>query len=99
MDYWNYRIMKQVKDGETLYGLHEVHYANGKYYSWTKNSMIGYYYEPEEVVQVLKMMLEDTEKEQPVLDYDGEPEATLEECEAVELSELNKLMEESDASR
>jgi hypothetical protein len=66
---WNYRIIKRKcpKTGEIYYGLNEVFYREkGKLMAFSeKDEVIGN--DPDEIVQVLKMMLKDAKKDQPIL--------------------------------
>lgn len=68
---WNYRIVKR-QDG--LYGLHEVYYNKaGEAWAMTENPKITYMAEPdddpdlhegpEDILETLKMMLHDAEKD------------------------------------
>ena len=69
---WNYRIIKRVnkENNYTYYALNEVFYnetgearAFSEYDDVTGSS-------PEEIIQVLKMMLKDAKKDQPILTED-----------------------------
>ena len=66
---WNYRIIKREcpKTGEIYYGLNEVFYREkGKLMAFSeKDEVIGN--DPDEIIQILKMMLKDAKKDQPVL--------------------------------
>ena len=73
---WNYRIMKHNDDDGPWYGVHEVHYnAKGEIVYWTEDPTI----EGDTVVEVIesiRMMLTDVQLDNPVLDYDMDPEGT-----------------------
>jgi hypothetical protein len=66
---WNYRIIKRKcsETGEVYYGLNEVFYTEqGKLMAYSENDeVIGD--TPEEIIQVLKMMLKDAKKDQPII--------------------------------
>ena len=66
---WNYRIIKRKckKTGEVYYGLNEVFYKKtGELLAFTEeDDIIGD--SPQEIVEVLYMMLADAKKDQPVL--------------------------------
>ena len=66
---WNYRIIKRkcLETGEVYYGLNEVFYTEkGKLMAYSENDeVIGD--TPKEIIQVLKMMLKDAKKDQPIL--------------------------------
>jgi len=66
---WNYRIIKRKcsETGEVYYGLNEVFYTEqGKLMAYSENDeVIGD--TPEEIIQVLKMMLKDAKKNQPII--------------------------------
>jgi hypothetical protein len=66
---WNYRIMKRKckETGEIYYALNEVYYSKEGYlkaYS-ERDDIVGG--SPEEVVEVLEMMLADAKKDAPIL--------------------------------
>ena len=66
---WNYRILKRKckETGEVYYALNEVFYSKEGYlkaYSET-DEVVGD--SPEEVVEVLEMMLADAKKDTPIL--------------------------------
>ena len=71
---WNYRIFKRNYDGETLYELHETFYdKDNKPDSWTKEPEFGPYESACELIEELRVMLEDAKKyKNDVLDYDEE---------------------------
>jgi hypothetical protein len=66
---WNYRIIKRKcpETGEVYYGLNEVFYTEqGKLMAYSeRDDIVGG--SPEEIIQVLEMMLKDARKEQPIL--------------------------------
>lgn len=66
---WNYRIMKRKckETGEIYYALNEVFYSDEGYlksYS-DKDEIISD--SPEEIIEVLEMMLSDAKKNKPIL--------------------------------
>ena len=67
---WNYRIMKKTcpETGETYYALNEVFYLDDKktpnMYS-ERDDIVGG--SPEEIIEVLEMMLKDAKKNAPIL--------------------------------
>jgi len=69
---WNYRIMKRKcpETGETYYALNEVFYKDkGKLWMYSeRDDIVGG--SPEEIVEVLEMMLADANKNLPVLTED-----------------------------
>ena len=66
---WNYRIMKRKckETGEIYYALNEVFYQEkGKLMAYSeRDDIVGG--SPEEIVDVLEMMLADAKKDAPVL--------------------------------
>ena len=66
---WNYRIMKRIcpETGEIYYALNEVFYKEkGALMSYSeRDDIVGN--SPEEIVEVLEMMLTDAKKDAPVL--------------------------------
>ena len=66
---WNYRIIKRKcpETGETYYALNEVFYQeNGKLMAYSeRDDIVGG--SPEEIVEILEMMLIDAKKDAPVL--------------------------------
>ena len=66
---WNYRIIKRmsVHEPECYYALNEVFYTEqGKLMAYSeRDDIVGG--SPEEIIQVLEMMLKDARKEQPIL--------------------------------
>ena len=66
---WNYRIIKRASENEPeyYYALNEVFYEkNGKPMAFSDaDVIIGN--SPEEIIEVLKMMLKDAKKDQPIL--------------------------------
>lgn len=69
---WNYRIMKRTcpETGETYYALNEVFYTEkGKLMAYSeRDDIVGG--SPEEIIDVLKMMLTDAKKDAPILTED-----------------------------
>jgi hypothetical protein len=69
---WNYRIIKRTcpETGEIYYGLNEVFYKRtGELMAFSeKDEVIGD--DPKEIIKVLKMMLKDAKKDQPILTED-----------------------------
>jgi hypothetical protein len=70
---WNYRIIKRTcpETGDIYYGLNEVFYKRtGELMAFSeKDEVIGD--DPKEIIKVLKMMLKDAKKDQPILtEYD-----------------------------
>jgi hypothetical protein len=67
---WNYRIMKRKckETGEIYYALNEVFYLDDKktpnMYSERDDIVAG---SPEEIIEVLEMMLADAKKDAPIL--------------------------------
>lgn len=69
---WNYRIMVRTcpETGEIYYGLNEVFYkkdGNPMAYS-DHDEVVGH--DPDEIIQLLEMMLKDAKKDQPILTED-----------------------------
>ena len=66
---WNYRIMKRIcpETGEIYYALNEVFYKEkGALMSYSeRDDIVGN--SPEEIVEVLEMMLTDAKKDAPIL--------------------------------
>ena len=66
---WNYRIMKRKckETGEIYYALNEVFYKDkGKPWMYSeRDDIVGG--SPEEIIEVLEMMLTDAKKDAPVL--------------------------------
>ena len=66
---WNYRIIKRkcLETGEVYYGLNEVFYTEkGKLMAYSeRDDIVGG--SPEEIIEVLEMMLKDAKKDAPVL--------------------------------
>jgi len=79
---WNYRIMRHEdplpehmvkalkKKTNVWYGLHEVHYRNGKPHGWTEDSMVGAFESKEDLIQALAMMMSDVIKHAEVLQFE-----------------------------
>ena len=70
---WNYRIMRHKaknKDGEDYLGLHEYFNFSDGETSWTRDSLIGYYFSKASMITTLEMMLKDAKKKLPILDYE-----------------------------
>jgi len=69
---WNYRIMKRTcpETGETYYALNEVFYKEkGGLMAYSeRDDIVGG--SPEEIIDVLEMMLTDAKKDAPVLTED-----------------------------
>ena len=69
---WNYRIMKRTcpETGETYYALNEVFYTEkGKLMAYSeRDDIVGG--SPEEIIDVLEMMLTDAKKDAPILTED-----------------------------
>ncbi len=69
---WNYRIIKRTcpETGETYYALNEVFYTEqGKLMAFSeRDDIVGG--SPEEIIDVLEMMLTDAKKDAPVLTED-----------------------------
>jgi hypothetical protein len=69
---WNYRIMKRTcpETGETYYALNEVFYhEDGSLMAYSeRDDIVGG--SPEEIIDVLEMMLTDAKKDAPVLTED-----------------------------
>jgi len=69
---WNYRIIKRTcpETGETYYALNEVFYKEkGGLMAYSeKDDIVGG--SPEEIIDVLEMMLTDAKKDAPVLTED-----------------------------
>ena len=69
---WNYRIMKRKcpETGEIYYALNEVFYKNkGKPMAYSEHDeVVGH--NPDEIIQVLEMMLKDAKKDFPILTED-----------------------------
>lgn len=51
------------------YGLHEVHYKDGKPHGWTTDSMIGGFGSKSDLLAALEMMLKDAKKKRPILNF------------------------------
>jgi len=66
---WNYRVMKQVFDGDDFLQIHEEYYDKKKKKSWTVNGVTVAGESIEELRDVLNKMLEALDKE--ILDYGG----------------------------
>ena len=66
---WNYRVMKQVFDGDDYLQIHEVFYYENNEKSWTINGVTVAGESIEELKDTLNKMLEALDKE--ILDYDG----------------------------
>lgn len=66
---WNYRVMKQVFDGDDFLQIHEVYYDEKNKKSWTVNGVTVAGESIEELRDVLNKMLEALDKE--ILDYGG----------------------------
>jgi hypothetical protein len=66
---WNYRIMKRKcpETGEIYYALNEVYYNDdGSLMAYSeRDDIVGG--SPEEIVEVLEMMLTDAKKDAPIL--------------------------------
>jgi hypothetical protein len=66
---WNYRIMKRKcpETGEIYYALNEIYYTEkGKLMAYSeRDDIVGG--SPEEIVEILEMMLVDAKKDAPVL--------------------------------
>ena len=66
---WNYRIIKRTcpETGETYYALNEVFYTEeGKLMAYSeRDDIVGG--SPEEIIEVLEMMLTDAKKDAPIL--------------------------------
>ena len=66
---WNYRIIKRVcpETEEIYYALNEVFYQkSGELLAFSdRDDIVGD--SPEEIVEVLEMMLKDAKKDQPIL--------------------------------
>jgi hypothetical protein len=69
MALWNYRVMKQVFDGDDYLQIHEVFYDENNEKSWTINGVTVAGESIEELKDTLNKMLEALDKE--ILDYDG----------------------------
>ena len=65
---WNYRVMKQVFDGDDFLQIHEVYYDKKNKKSWTVNGVTVAGESIEELRDVLNKMLEALDKE--MLDYE-----------------------------
>jgi hypothetical protein len=69
---WNYRIIKRKcpETGEIYYALNEVFYQEkGNLMAYSeRDDIVGG--SPEEIVEVLEMMLDDVKKDAPVLTED-----------------------------
>ena len=69
---WNYRIMKRTcpETGETYYALNKVFYKEkGALMAYSeRDDIVGG--SPEEIIDVLEMMLTDAKKDAPVLTED-----------------------------
>jgi urate oxidase len=65
---WNYRVMKQVFDGDDFLQIHEVYYDKKNKKSWTVNGVTVAGESIEELRDVLNKMLEALDKE--ILDYE-----------------------------
>ena len=69
---WNYRIMKRKcpETGEDYYCLNEVFYKkDGKPMAYSEHDeVVGH--NPDEIIQVLEMMLKDAKKDFPILTED-----------------------------
>lgn len=71
---WNYRIISKAYEGSTYYALSEVYYnsdaseAPGTY-SYTSPSL-GWFDDPQELIDCLALMLNDATKDRPILDTD-----------------------------
>ena len=68
---WNYRIMKRTdQDGNEYYSLNEVFYKEkGKLSAYSEHDdIVGD--SPEEIIDVLEMMLTDAKKDRPILTED-----------------------------
>lgn len=68
MSHWNHRVMKRESGGETLYGIHEVHYCGDEVEMWTSlpEPVVGE--SIEELRTTLTRMLAALDK--PVLEVD-----------------------------
>ena len=72
MSYWQYQLMKHVnKNGEVWYGIHEYFNMNDDN-AWTEQPVRVSGESPEEVKEILGMMLRDIDRH-GVKDYDQEP--------------------------
>ena len=65
---WNYRVMKQVFDGDDFLQIHEVYYDKKNKKSWTVNGVTVAGESIEELRDILNNMLEALDKE--ILDYE-----------------------------
>lgn len=69
---WNYRIIKRTcpETGETYYALNEVFYQEtGELMAYSeRDDIVGG--SPEEIIDVLEMMLTDAKKDAPILTED-----------------------------
>ena len=65
---WNYRVMKQVFDGDDFLQIHEVYYGKKNKKSWTVNGVTVAGESIEELRDILNNMLEALDKE--ILDYE-----------------------------
>ena len=69
---WNYRIMKRTcpETGEIYYALNEVFYKEkGTLMAYSeRDDIVGG--SPEEIIEVLEMMLTDAKKDAPILTED-----------------------------
>ena len=67
---WNYRIIKRTcpETGEVYYALNEVFYReSGEPMAYSDgDEVVGS--SPEEIIQVLEMMLKDAKKDQPIVE-------------------------------
>ena len=72
MSFWHYQLMKHVdKSGEIWYGIHEYFNMNDDN-AWTEQPVRVSGESPEEVKEILGMMLRDIDRH-GVKDYDQEP--------------------------
>lgn len=82
--HWNYRIMRHEdpltermakvlrQEKQVWYGLHEVHYKDGKPHGWTEDSVIGGFGSAEDLISALGMMVSDVKKHTEVLEYESQ---------------------------
>ena len=73
MSYWQYQLMKHVsKNGEVWYGIHE-YFNMEEGPAWTENPVDVSGESPEEVKEILGMMLRDIDRHGVKDYYDQEP--------------------------
>lgn len=75
--YWNNRILKHtLKNGEELYGIHEVYYdKDDTVEGWTSKPMTGLFDSVEDLVDNLKAMYDDVSKHKEILEYKDDPDS------------------------